>query len=169
MVKKEDVQQIGIWVMRYSVVLILFWFGLSKFTPTEAGHIIDLINGNPLMSWLYKVFSVQGTSNFIGVVEVSAAILIAARPFSAKLTLWGSLLGALSFFFTVSFMFTSGSLEVVDGLVVLGGIGGFVIKDLVMLGFCMWSAGEAWASFTQDKKGPVELSYQKQNKKAQTV
>lgn len=135
--------------MRYSVVLILFWFGLSKFTPTEAGHVVDLIKGHPLMSWLYNFLSVQGVSNLIGVVEVSAAILIAARPIAPRLTLWGSLLGALSFLFTVSFMFTAGKLEVVDGLIVLGGIGGFVIKDLVMLGFCVWSAGEAWASFAE--------------------
>lgn len=151
MSKKENVQQIGIWVMRYSVVLILFWFGLSKFTPTEAGHIVDLIKGNPFMSWLYNILSVQGTSNFIGAVEVTAAILIAARPISPRFTFWGSLVGAMSFLVTVSFMFTAGKLEVVDGLIVLGGIGGFVIKDLVMLGFCIWSAGEAWVSLAEGK------------------
>ncbi|WP_162056323.1 DUF417 family protein [Pontibacter pamirensis] len=151
MSKKENVQQAGVWVMRYSVALILFWFGLSKFTPTEAGHVADLVKAHPLMSWLYNVLSVQGVSSFIGVVEVTAAVLIAARPVAPRLALWGSLMGALSFLFTVSFMFTDGKLEVVDGLLVLGGIGGFVVKDLVMLGFCVWSAGEAWASLEEGK------------------
>jgi uncharacterized membrane protein YkgB len=159
MLTAEKIQQTGIGVMRYSVVLILFWFGLSKFTPTEAGHIVDLVKNNPFMAWLYKVLSVQGTSNVIGLVEVAAALLLAARPFSARLSLWGSLLGMLAFICTVSFIFTTpGSFEVMDGLLVLAGAAGFIIKDLVMLGFCIWAAGEAWQAISQKNNKLTEKS-----------
>jgi uncharacterized membrane protein YkgB len=167
MVTTQKIQRIGIEVMRYGVVLILFWFGLSKFTPTEAGLIVDLVKNSPFMAWLYQVLSVQGTSNFIGIVEVSAALLIAARPFSARLSLWGSLLGALTFLATVSFIFTTpGSLQVMDGLVVLAGAAGFIIKDLVMLGFCIWSAGEACQAISTRKNRLKECSFAAPEKQA---
>jgi uncharacterized membrane protein YkgB len=45
---------------------------------------------------------------------------------------------------TVSFLFTTpGSFTVVDGLWVPGGAGGFLIKDLTLLGAALYTAAEA--------------------------
>ena len=64
--------------------LVLVWIGMMKFTAYEAGAIQPLVASSPLMSWLYAIFSVQATSNLIGVAEVAAGILIALRPWSAR-------------------------------------------------------------------------------------
>jgi uncharacterized membrane protein YkgB len=48
------------------------------------------------------------------------------------------------FLTTLSFLVTTpGSWGVVDGLVVPAGAGGFLIKDVLLLGAALWSAGEA--------------------------
>ena len=45
-----------------------------KFTAYEAGAIQPLVASSPLMSWLYAIFSVQATSNLIGVAEIAAGV-----------------------------------------------------------------------------------------------
>ena len=62
----------GLHIARYSLVLVLVWIGAMKFTAYEAGAIQPLVANSPLMSWLYAVFSVQATSNLIGVAEIAA-------------------------------------------------------------------------------------------------
>jgi len=51
-----------------------------KFTPAEADGIQPLVAHSPFMSWMYLVVSKQGVSNFIGVVELLIALLLALRP-----------------------------------------------------------------------------------------
>jgi uncharacterized membrane protein YkgB len=55
---------------------------------------------SPFMFWLYHVLSAQAVSNLIGIIEVSVAILIALGPFSALLSLVGSLGAILTFLLT---------------------------------------------------------------------
>ena len=50
-----------------------------KFTAYEAEGIKTLVETSPLMSWMYKVFSLRATSNVIGMAELIAAALIAIR------------------------------------------------------------------------------------------
>lgn len=45
-----------------SLALVLLWFGVFKFAPTEAAGIQELVKNSPLMSWLYQVLSVTATS-----------------------------------------------------------------------------------------------------------
>lgn len=119
----------------YSVVLILLWFGIFKFTPTEAKAIKGLVENSPLMNWMYSIGSVQGVSNFIGVFEIVTALLLALYPLFPRISLVGGIGGSIIFLTTVSFLFTTpGMFEVVDGLFVPAGGGGFIIKDLVLLG-----------------------------------
>jgi len=74
-----------------------------KFTAYEAEGIQALVATSPLMSWMYKVFSLQATSNIIGVAEITAAVLIAIRPISAKLSAIGSVLAVFTFLATLTF------------------------------------------------------------------
>jgi len=76
---------VGRLAVRYGLVVVLFYIGSMKFTTYEAEAISGLVKNSPLMSWLYGVFSVQGLGVAIGVSELTVAVLIAARPFSAKL------------------------------------------------------------------------------------
>lgn len=100
------IKKLGEFLIRYGLVLVLGWIGAMKFTAYEAGGIQGLIASSPLMSWMYEVFSVQATSNIIGVAEITAALLIAIRPISARLSLIGSVLAVCTFLATLTFLFS---------------------------------------------------------------
>ena len=137
----------GALVLRYGLVLIILWFGLFKFTPTEAQAIQPLVANSPLLSWLYLVTDVRGVSRVIGVIEIAVALLMAARPLSARASALGSLGAIVMFLITLSFMATTpGSWAVVDGFFVPAGAGAFLIKDVLLLGAAVWTAGEALAA-----------------------
>jgi uncharacterized membrane protein YkgB len=138
-------EAIGLHVARYALVLVLVWIGAMKFTAYEAGAIQPLVANSPLMSWLYAVFSVQATSNLIGVAEIAAGALIAIRPWSAAAAVVGSLMACATFVVTLTFVFSTPGWEPS-----LGGFpalsvapGQFILKDAVLLGAAIWSLGEA--------------------------
>ena len=55
----------GEFLIRYGLVIVLGWIGAMKFTAYEAEGIKTLVETSPFMSWMYKVFSIQATSNII--------------------------------------------------------------------------------------------------------
>lgn len=131
-------------LVRYGLVLILVWIGAMKFTAYEAQGIQPLVASSPLLSWMYRFLSLQGMSNLLGVVEISTGVLIAMRPFSARLAAVGSALGVMTFLTTLTFLFTlPGWEKSLGGFPALSGSGGFLLKDLVLLGASLWSLGEA--------------------------
>jgi reactive chlorine resistance protein C len=127
-------------VMRSSLVFFFLAFGLYKFTAVEAAAIQPLMANSPLFAWLYDVFSVQGASNFIGVVEVTAAVLIALRPWSPRASAIGSLVTV------VALLGTEGDLQ------------GFLLKDLGLLGIALWSAGEAFRAARERLSGAATVA-----------
>jgi len=138
-------ERLGIHVSRYGLVVTLVLIGGLKFTAGEAQGIQPLVASSPLMFWLYKVFSLQGVSNLIGVIEIAVAVLIALRPFSARLSFAGSIGAIITFVLTVSFLLsTPGAIQFSHGFLLLGDAGQFLIKDLVLLGASIWTAAEAW-------------------------
>lgn len=138
------VKNLGINVSRYGLVVTLLLIGALKFTASEAQGIQPLVANSPLMFWLYRILSVQGVSDLIGVIEIAVALLIASRPFSAKPSFIGSIGAIITFSLTVSFLFsTPGALHFSHGFPVLGDAGQFLIKDLVLLGASFWTAAEA--------------------------
>src|SRR5688500_19087104 len=108
---KNAFEKLGAFLIRYGLVLVLGWIGAMKFTAYEAEGIKSLVETSPLMSWMYRVFSVQATSNVIGVAELIAAALIAIRPLSSKLSAIGSVLAVLTFLTTLTFLFSLRSEE----------------------------------------------------------
>jgi uncharacterized membrane protein YkgB len=141
----------GLHVIRYGLVLILLWIGGMKFTAYEAQGIKGLVEHSPLMGWAYAVLSVQGLSNLIGVAEVLIGLLIAARPFSARLAAAGSALAVGMFLTTLSFLLTTPGVGEASqgGFPALSVVPGqFLFKDVVLLGASLWSLGEAWQHIT---------------------
>lgn len=134
---------VGTAVTRYGVVLVLLWIGLLKFTAGEAAGIKPLVENSPFMSWMYRVLSVQGVSNLIGITELMIATLIALRPFSPKLSFYGSVGAIVTFATTLSFLITTPGAISFAPLPMLGGVGQFLIKDVVLLGASIWTAAEA--------------------------
>ena len=142
----ETISVIGGNILRYGLVGILLYLGTFKFTLTEAEAIRPLLESSPLMSWLYLFTGVQGASNLIGTVEIVTAILLAARPISPRLTVIGSIGAILTFLVTLSFLVTTpGAFERVPDfpIPIPGMAGGFLIKDVFLLGAAVWSLGEA--------------------------
>jgi reactive chlorine resistance protein C len=87
---------------------------------------------------------VAGVSRLIGVAELTIAGLILCRPWSPRLSAFGSA-GAIGMFLvTVSFLFsTPGLWQWVDGYPAPSEGAGFLMKDLFLLGAAIVTAGEA--------------------------
>lgn len=122
-------------VARYSVVLFFLLFGAAKFTPGEAAAIHPLLIHSPFLSWLPALLSQQASSDVIGVVEIALALMMASRRFAPRLSAIGSYGIAASLVVTLSFLVTTPQLD--------PALGGFIVKDLTLLGVALWSAGEA--------------------------
>ena len=138
------IKKLSEFLIRYGLVLVLGWIGAMKFTAYEAAAIQGLVASSPLMSWMYKVFSVQATSNIIGVAELTAALLIAIRPISARLSAIGSVLAVFTFLATLTFLFSlPGWEKSLGGFPALSGSGGFLLKDVVLLGAALFTLGDS--------------------------
>lgn len=142
--QNETIQRIGQFLLRYGLVLVLGWIGAMKFTAYEAQGIQTLVVTSPLMSWMYKVFSLQATSNIIGVTEITAAVLIAIRPLAPRLSAIGSVLAVCTFLATLTFLFSlPGWEKSLGGFPALSGSGGFLLKDVVLLGAAFWTLADS--------------------------
>src|ERR1700739_2712387 len=134
---------IGQTVSRYGLALTLAWIGFGKYIKMEARVLIE---HSPLMSWVYQVFSANTVARGLGTLEIVAAILIALRPFSARLTAIGSAMAIVLFCGTLSFLFTTPGVATrfVGPIPVLSALPGqFLLKDVVLMGVASCALGEA--------------------------
>ena len=152
----SQVEAVGRELTRYGLVVVVGWIGLMKFTTYEAEGIRPFVANSPLMSWVYGLISVPGFSAMLGVVEVTIALLIAARPFSPRVSALGSALAVGMFLTTLSFLITTPGVwePSLGGFPALSAVPGqFLIKDLALLGISLWTLGEAWKA--SEQRGPV--------------
>jgi reactive chlorine resistance protein C len=122
-------------VARYSVVFFFLAFGLAKFTPGEATMVHPLLVHSPFLFWLPMLFDQQLSSDIVGVVEIALSVMMASRPLAPRISAIGSYGIAASLVITLSFLITTPHLE--------PALGGFIIKDVTLLGVALWSGGEA--------------------------
>lgn len=141
----ESIEAAGRHTVRYGLVLVLLWIGGMKFTAYEAEGISGFVSNSPFMAWAYQLFSKGQFSSILGAVEILTALLIATRPFSARLSAVGSALAVGMFLTTLTFLFsTPGVVEPSLGFPALSAVPGqFLIKDVVLLGAALWTTGEA--------------------------
>jgi uncharacterized membrane protein YkgB len=132
-------------IVRYGLVIVLLWYGGLKFMRYEAEGIVPLVSESPFMSWVYDVFSVSTFSALLGVFEIAAAVLLAVKPWWPKVSVGGSLLAIALFVSTISFMFTTpGVFEASQGgFPALSSTGGFLMKDIALLGISVWTLADA--------------------------
>ena len=143
----SQVEAVGRELTRYGLVVVVGWIGLMKFTNYEAEGISGFVANSPLMNWVYGFMSVRSFSAVLGVIELTIAILIAARPFSARASVLGSALAVGMFLTTLSFLVTTPGVwePSLGGFPALSAAPGqFLIKDLALLGISLWTLGEAW-------------------------
>jgi reactive chlorine resistance protein C len=144
----SNLQLIGMHVTRYGLVLVLLWIGGMKFTAYEAEGIKPLVANSPLMGWVYNLMSVTAFSSLLGVIEIAIGVLIALRPLWPAGSALGSGLAVGMFLTTLSFLVTTPGWEPsLGGFPAVSAMPGqFVLKDIVLLGAALWTAGEAWAA-----------------------
>jgi len=136
--KSALLERVGLAVLRYGLVFLLVMWGAFKFAAFEAQGIQPLVSHSPLLSWLYSVTSVQGASNIIGVVEITTGLLMATRRWWPTVSGYASLSASGIFLVTLSFLVTTpGVLEPTNPW------GGFLMKDILLLGAALFTAGEA--------------------------
>lgn len=152
MMKKTEVTTFflnsGSFLIRYGLVVILIWIGILKFTQYEADGIRPLAENSPFFSWAFAFLSTMEFSSILGAIEITTGILIALRPLSPKLSAIGSVAAILTFLTTLTFIVST------PGVIQQGwpfpfisaSPGQFLIKDLVLLGAALWTAGEALAA-----------------------
>jgi reactive chlorine resistance protein C len=143
-------ERVGTAILRYSLVALLLLWGGFKFAAFEAEAIRPLVENSPLLSWMYALFGVRGASAVIGVIEIASALLIAARRWAPGASAVGSLLAAGTFVVTLSFLVTTPGVLALDNP-----FGGFLMKDLVLLGAAVATAAEALREKTRADVDPA--------------
>jgi uncharacterized membrane protein YkgB len=144
----EVLKATGTNVSRYGLVIVLLWIGGMKFTAYESESIRPLVANSPLMSWAYGVMSQGAFCALLGLVEIAIGLLIALRPVWPMGSAVGSGLAAGMFLTTLTFLFSTPGWEAsLDGFPALSAMPGqFLLKDLVLLGASLFTAGEALAA-----------------------
>jgi len=132
---RADLKGLPAIIISLGICILLFWIGALKFTPTEAEAISPLLSHSPFTFWMHSVFGKQGSSDFIGTFEYLTGIGIIVGFFKPKIGMIAGVMGILMFFVTFSFFFsTPGTVTIGDGLYRPTRDGGFLLKDLVLLG-----------------------------------
>lgn len=141
----KNLISIGLTVIRLGLALIIIWIGAMKFTSYEAQGIKPFVENSPLMSFAYKFLSVEDFSAFIGIIEIAVGIFIALGRLVPSLSLAGGVMGIGMFVTTLSFMLTTPGIfePSLGGFPALSITGQFVLKDIALLGACLWATGDS--------------------------
>ena len=122
-------------LLRWALVIVFLWFGAMKFTAYEAMGIAPFIGHSPLMSWL-GMFGTQGQSYFIGVIELSTALVLILGAFRPLFSALGALMSAATYLITLTFFITTPGVAepTAGGFPAISAVPGqFLLKDAVLL------------------------------------
>jgi len=134
----QQLQTLGAGVLRYGLTFLLLLFGTFKFLRFEAEAIQPLLTHSPFMAWMPALLGVRGSSALIGVVELVAGLGLALGPWWPRFGAIAGLIATAIFLTTLSFLITT------PGVLAPGSdAGGFLLKDLVLLGAALHAAGSS--------------------------
>lgn len=136
-------QSFAIGFLRWSLVFIFAFFGTAKFAAYEAEGLTPIVTNYPLFSWMPPLIGIQGTSNVIGVIELTAGLMIALGAWSKRAGLIGGLMGVCTFVITLSFALGGNLWQDGYGCPFIGPFAQFLFKDAVLLGGCIALALDA--------------------------
>src|SRR5216684_6998224 len=120
---------------RASMVLIFVLFGYQKWFDYEAQGLIPFISNDPLLSWMYPVFGIQGASWFLGVSEWLTGALLFWGFWNKKAGALGALGSVATFITTVTIIpfMPDGWAPSAGGFPAMIGNVAFLMKDVVLL------------------------------------
>jgi reactive chlorine resistance protein C len=141
----HSIDRISAFVLRYGLVLVIFWIGCLKFTVYESKGVFNHASHSPLLAWAYHILYVRDFSRGLGAIEIAIALLIAIGPVWPNLSIFGSLGGIGMFLTTLSFVTTTpGVRQAGYGFPALAGFPGqFLVKDVVLLGAAIWTLADS--------------------------
>ena len=136
--------RIGRGIALLGVALPLLLIGHSKFSAFEVEALKPLIGGTPWLAWMYPAFGEVTTSRILGVVEITAALLLLLAPWVAAAGIAGGALATVTFLVTTSTLFALPVWMVgAAGIPALNGAGAFLIKDIALLGISIVIVAES--------------------------
>ena len=155
-----SIDRISAFVLRYGLVLVIFWIGCLKFTAYESKGVFNHASHSPLLAWAYHIVDVRNFSRGLGVIEISIALLIALGPVWPKLSIVGSLGGIGMFLTTLSFVITTpGVWQAGYGFPALAASPGqFLVKDVVLLGAAIWTLADSLRRVAAENGTPPNTS-----------
>jgi uncharacterized membrane protein YkgB len=144
-VRIAQIERAAAFFLRYGLVVAIGWIAAMKATDYEAKGIQPLIAHSPLIGWGYSIWTVDHFTMIIGAIELIIVGLIAIRPWFPKASAVGSVGAICMFLTTLSFIVTTPGWEPsLGGFPALsGGVGEFLIKDLVLLGASLWTLADS--------------------------
>ena len=156
----RSIDRISAFVLRYGLVLVIFWIGCLKFTAYESKGVFNHASHSPLLAWAYHILNVRDFSRGLGVVEITIALLIGIGPVWPKLSIVGSLGGIGMFLTTLSFVITTpGVWQAGYGFPALAGFPGqFLVKDVVLLGAAIWTLADSLRQVAAGNGSPPKTS-----------
>ncbi|MFI5140583.1 MAG: DUF417 family protein [Sphingobacteriales bacterium] len=132
--------KIGNLIVVCASALVLIWIGILKFTPGEADAIKAYVENSFLLSWLYRVISVQQASDLIGIFEIMTGTFLIISFWNKAAGRIGGYMALVIFATTTSFLLTTpGIWKISQGVVVTDF---FVLKDLAYLGIALQVIGK---------------------------
>src|SRR5215207_7252047 len=140
---------LGTGVLRYGLVGLLLFWGSLKFTQFEAEAIQPLLAYSPLLSWMLAVFDLRTASAMIGVIEIVFGLGILTRGLWPRVSGLASLGASGMFLVTLSFLFSTPGVLALESPAF-----GFLVKDLILLGAALYTAGESLQAPTDPVPAP---------------
>ncbi|WP_026474249.1 DUF417 family protein [Alkaliflexus imshenetskii] len=136
---KKTVAATGHFLFRYALGILLIWIGIMKFRTPEARYIEQALAETFVFKWMMKYVTLYAFTKIIGILQITAGVLIMLKPASKKLSAWGGALATLILLAGVAAYFSSGILW-------QGNIGsiGFAntleafLKSFILLGVAGW-------------------------------
>ncbi|MEU4555361.1 putative membrane protein YkgB [Micromonospora violae] len=140
----DGLASVGASVLRSALATNILWIGALKFKQYEVENDEPLVTSSPLFSSLRKRLGAQRLNRLIGVTEIAVGSLIAAKPFAPRAAAIGSVAAAGMFLTTLSFLATTPEArQQGQGVFSLSQLGQFLLKDTVLLGAALVTAGDS--------------------------
>ena len=127
-------------VVRSSMIIILLFFGYSKWFNYEAQALIPLISHGPFIFWLYPVFGIRGAGRFLGISEWSFGALLLSGFWNKKLGVLGAIGLCFMFLSTISIIpfLPDAWAKSAGGFPAMTDQVAFLMKDLVLLAVSLY-------------------------------
>jgi uncharacterized membrane protein YkgB len=121
-------------LVRASMVVVLLFFGYSKWFEYGARLMIPFISNGPLISWMYPAFGFRGASRFLGASEWLICALLFSGFWNNKLGVLGAAAASIMFIATLTIIpfMPNGWAASAGGFPAMTGNVLFLMKDVVL-------------------------------------